>query len=149
MESRNAATIGSPWATGALVALLLAALPVAVWLDLKNLSDAALRRQASDLNSVISSVRSYYASNVVGRVLAHPGTTQVVHNYEAIPGAIPIPATLSLELGKVISEQQQNITYRFVSDFPFKDRAPHPLDAFEADALRKLRQKPDQLITAD
>lgn len=85
MESRNTARIGSPWATGALIALLLAALPLAVWLDLKNLSDAALRRQASDLNSVISSVRSYYASNVVGRVLAHPGTTQVVHNYEAIP----------------------------------------------------------------
>src|SRR5215469_7586261 len=147
MESRNAATIGSPWATGALIALLLAALPLAVWLDLKNLSDAALRRQASDLNSVISSVRSYYASNVVGRVLAHPGTTQVVHNYEAIPGAIPIPATLSLELGKVISEQQQNITYRFVSDFPFKDRAPHQLDDFETRSLAALRNHADQQLS--
>jgi adenylate cyclase len=144
MESKNNAAIGSPWATGALIALLLAALPVAVWLDLKNLSDAALRRQASDLNSVISSVRSYYASNVVGRVLAHPGTTQVVHNYETIPGAIPIPATLSLELGKVISEQQQNITYRFVSDFPFKDRAPHQLDDFEQSSLESLRENPGQ-----
>src|ERR1700757_4542682 len=111
MEVKNPQAGRSSWATGVLIALLLAALPLAVWLDLKNLSDAALRRQASDLNSVISSVRSYYASNVVGRVLAHPGTTQVVHNYETIPGAIPIPATLSLELGKVISEQQQNITY--------------------------------------
>ncbi len=144
MESKNNAAIGSPWTTGALVALLLAALPLAVWLDLKNLSDAALRRQASDLNSVISSVRSYYASNVVGRVLAHPGTTQVVHNYETIPGAIPIPATLSLELGKVISEQQQNITYRFVSDFPFKDRAPHQLDDFEQSSLQSLRENPGQ-----
>src|ERR1700743_1519446 len=146
MESRNTAAIGSPWTTGALVALLLAALPIAVWLDLKNLSEAALRRQASDLNSVISSVRSYYGSNVVGRVLAHPGTTQVVHNYETIPGAIPIPATLSLELGKVISEQQQNITYRFVSDFPFKDRSPHLLDDFEKASLQSLRENPDQKL---
>ena len=143
-ESRNTAATGSPWATGVLIALLLAALPLAVWLDLKNLSDTALRRQASDLNSVISSVRSYYASNVVGRVLAHPGTTQVVHNYEAVPGAIPIPATLSLELGKVISEQQHNITYRFVSDFPFKDRAPHQLDDFEQSSLQSLRENPGQ-----
>src|SRR6201996_6688547 len=149
MESRNAATIGSPWATGALVALLLAALPVAVWLDLKNLSDAALRRQASDLNSVISSVRSYYGSKIVGRVLAPPGTTQVVHNYETIPGAIPIPATLSLELGKVISEQQQNITYRFVSDFPFKDRAPHQLDDFERLSLQSLRENPGEKNTVE
>jgi hypothetical protein len=98
-----------------LVVLLLAGLPVAVWLDLTNLAETNLKRQASDLNSIISSVRSYYASNVVGRILAAPGVpTKVAHNYEGIPGAIPIPATLSLELGKVISEQQHNIAYRFV-----------------------------------
>jgi class 3 adenylate cyclase len=146
MESKNTADKHSPWLMGFLIALLLAALPVAVWLDLKNLTEAALRRQANDLNSVVSSVRSYYASNVVGRILAHPGTTQVVHNYETIPGAIPIPATLSLELGKVISEQQQNIGYRFVSDFPFKNRAPHQLDDFETASLQSLRDNPEQKI---
>jgi len=81
MESNSPRESRSSWATGLLIAVLLAALPLAVWMDLKNLADAALRRQASDLNSVISSVRAYYASNVVGRVLAHPGETQVVHNY--------------------------------------------------------------------
>ena len=110
--------------TGLLIAFLLLALPVAVWLDLTNLAEAALRRQAADLNSVITSVRGYYATNVVGRVLANPGSTKVVHNYEAVPGAIPIPATLSLELGRVIGAQQENINYRFVSDFPFKNRNP-------------------------
>ena len=59
----------------------------------------------------------------------------MAHNYETIHGAIPIPATLSLELGRVISEQQHNITYRFVSDYPFKNRAPHALDEFETGAL--------------
>src|SRR5262245_52580909 len=93
-----------------LVLALLAGLPVAVWLDLRNLTETSLLRQANDLNSVVSSVRGYYGSNVVGRVLASRGPTQVVHNYESIPGAIPIPATLSLELGRVISEQQHNIT---------------------------------------
>ncbi len=87
------------------------------------------------MTSVITSVRSYYSKNVVGRVLAHPGDTQVIHNYADVPGAIPIPATLSLELGKVIGEQQGNITYRFVSDYPFQGRAPHELDSFEQAAL--------------
>jgi adenylate cyclase len=130
-----------------LVILLLAGLPIAVWLDLSNLSDAALRRQAADLNSVITSVRDYYASNVVGRVLASPGSTQVAHNYETIPGAIPIPATLSLELGRVINEQQHNISYRFVSDYPFKNRAPHLLDDFEKHALAVLRADSNQQVT--
>lgn len=133
-----------------LVVLLLAGLPLAVWLDLTNLSETNLNRQASDLNSIISSVRSYYASNVVGRILAAPGVpTKVVHNYEQIPGAIPIPATLSLELGRVISERQHNIMYRFVSDYPFANRAPHPLDEFETESLRRLREDPNQVLSLD
>jgi adenylate cyclase len=130
-----------------LVLVLLAGLPLAVWLDLRNLTERALLRQANDLNSLMTSVRGYYANNVVGRVLASPGSTQVVHNYETIPGAIPIPATLSLELGRTISEQQQNIAYRFVSDFPFQNRAPHVLDDFETSALAALRDRSDQKLT--
>src|SRR5579863_7382047 len=129
-----------------LVLMLLAGLPIVVWLDLRNLTEKALLRQASDLNSVVSSVRGYYATNVVGRVLANPGSTQVVHNYETIPGAIPIPATLSLELGKVIGAQQDNISYRFISDFPFKNRTPHQFDAFEKSSLESLRNNPNQKI---
>jgi class 3 adenylate cyclase len=129
-----------------LISLLLTGLPLAVWLDLTNLAETSLRRQAVDLNSVISSVRGYYASNVVGRILAADGRTRVAHNYENIPGAIPIPATLSLELGRVINEQQQNIGYRFVSDYPFANRTPHVLDEFEKNALTSLRIQPDQQI---
>src|SRR5205807_5695349 len=145
-KSTTSRHIRSSVLTGLLIAVLLAALPVAVWLDLTNLAEAALRRQATDLNSVISSVRSYYASNVVGRVLANPGATKVVHNYETVPGAIPIPATLSLELGHVISEQQKNISYRFISDYPFKDRAPHPFDEFEKKSLDALRTNPEHKL---
>src|SRR5260370_40546784 len=147
MEKPNSEDLRSRWFfLGIAVAMLLRALPLAVWLDLTNLAEAALRRQATDLNSVITSVRGYYATNVVGRVLANPGSTKVVHNYEAIPGAIPIPATLSLELGRVIGAQQENINYRFVSDFPFKNRTPHQMDQFERNALDSLRNNPDQKI---
>src|SRR3974377_534631 len=130
-----------------LVVLLLVGLPIAVWLDLSDLVETNLHRQASDVNSIISRVRNYYATNVVGRVLASPGTTKGIHNYKDYPGAIPIPATLSLELGKVIGEQQQNINYRFVSDYPFKNRALHPFDEFETDALGRLRQNSNQQLT--
>lgn len=130
-----------------LVLVLLAGLPIAVWLDLRNLSEAALRRQASDFNSAISSIRGYYADNVVGRVLASPGRSRVVANYREIPGAIPIAATLSIELGRVIEQRQSNIKYRFVSDYPFKNRAPHLLDGFERNALASLRRQPNQQLT--
>jgi hypothetical protein len=135
------------WVILVAVLLLLIGLPLAVWLDLRALAEHSLDLQANNLNSVVTSVRSYYARNVVARVLASPGSTQVVHNYLSVPGAIPIPATLSLELGKVIGEEQGGISYRFVSDYPFKDRAPHELDAFEEKALAALRKNPEQKIT--
>ena len=97
------------WALVPLVLLLLAGLPLAVWLDLKNLSERALRLQAGDINSIVTSVRAYYATNVVARVLGTPGHTTVAHNYQAIPGAIPTPPTLSIELARIIGDQQSEI----------------------------------------
>jgi class 3 adenylate cyclase len=128
----------------ALVGVSLAALPLAAWLDLKNLSEQSLRSQVNELNTVIDAVRGYYAQNIVGRVLAAGGKdTKVIHNYQDVPGAIPIPATFSLELGDAIGEKVGNVKYRFVSDFAFKNRRPHALDPFEQHALERLRRQPD------
>jgi adenylate cyclase len=124
----------------ALVLLVLAGLPVAVWLDLRSLSEHALRDQADGLISMIDRIRGYYADNVVERVMATGGPAQVLANYHEVPGAIPLPATLSLELGGVISQGSDNIRFRFFSDYPFTNRAPHSFDAFEREALAKLRQ---------
>lgn len=76
MEKQRALLSRSRGLVILLVLILLAGLPIAVWLDLRNLTETALRRQASDLNSVITSVRGYYASNVVARVLANAGSTR-------------------------------------------------------------------------
>ncbi len=127
--------------------LLLIGLPLAVALDLRALSEAALRKQAEDVSAMIGDVRAYYAHNVVGRILATPGGTVVTSDYQAVPGAVPIPATLSIELGHAIAEGQDNIGYRFVSDLPFRNRATHHLDDFEVSALAQLRAQPDQRIS--
>lgn len=131
------------------VILALVALPVAVWLDLRDLSNTSLNRQAGQLNSMISEIRGYYSSNVVGRVLANHGDTTPAQNYREIDGGIPIPATLSIELGQVIDVVGNSIRYRFVSDEPFKSRAPHNLDSFEMLALQQLRAQadPDASVT--
>jgi adenylate cyclase len=134
-RSRQAIVVG-------VVVALLAGLPAAVWLDLQHISRVALSRQADDINSIITSIRGYYSNNVVARVMSSPGHTQVTHNYGSVPGAIPIPATLSLELGRVIDEKQGSVTYRFISDLPFANRAPHPMDGFERGALAALRADP-------
>lgn len=126
-----------------MVMVALIGLPVAIWLDLKNLSDETLKRQATSLNGVISNVRSYYATNVVGRVVSTDEKTQALHNYLDVTGAIPIPATLSLELGEAIGAAEGEVEYRFVSDYTFQNRPPHSLDPFEMAALNQFRDNPN------
>lgn len=130
------------WFAG-LVLLALVLLPVAVWLDLSHLSDVSLKSQATSLNTVITDIRGYYAKNVVGRILAAPDQkTVITHNYADIPGAIPIPARMSLELGDLIGKRGETVGYRFVSDMVFQSREPHALDAFELAALKTFRTEP-------
>ena len=140
-ESSNSRIV-RPHLLATAVVLGLVMLPIAVWLDLRNLSDQALHTQAGSLSSVINEFRSYYARNVVARVLEAPGQTRPLHNYHDVPGAIPIPATLSIELGEVIGSKEGIVAYRFVSDYPFANRAPHALDAFERNALESFRRNP-------
>jgi adenylate cyclase len=130
----------------ALLLVVLAGLPIAVWLDMQSLSDHTLRDQANDLTSMIDNIRGYYAQNVVGRVLAADGAAHVVPDYLDQPGGIPIPATLSLELGAVISDNNRNVRFRFFSDYPFRNRAPHHFDEFERQALATLRADPRQRV---
>jgi hypothetical protein len=89
METSRATASKSRELVILLVAVLLAGLPLAVWLDLRNLTEAAPRRQAGDLNSVISSVRGYYASNIVARVLASPGSTYALVRDSVVAHALP------------------------------------------------------------
>jgi adenylate cyclase len=130
-----------------LVLLVLAGLPVAVWLDLRNMSERALTEQANELSSTIDSIRDYYASRVVGRVLGNGEKTHVLPNYADVPGAIPIPATLSLELGDLINRNNGNTQFRFFSDYPFKNRPAHAFDDFERKALESLRQDPHARVS--
>src|SRR5215204_834512 len=125
-----------------LVILLLAGLPFAAWMDMRNLSERILRRQADEVGRIINDMRNFYATDVVGRVLAsHEAVPSA--NYRDVPGGIPIPATLSIELGKLITARSEAVKYRFVSDLPFKGRENHNLDTFETGALRLLRQNPN------
>jgi len=129
------------------VAALLLGLPLAAWLDMRELSERILRRQADEVSRIIDDMRGFYASDVVGRVITAQHA-QPTHNYKEVAGGIPIPATLSIELGQRISARNDAVRYRFVSDLPFKGRAPHNLDSFERNALASLRKNPEKPVVA-
>ena len=120
--ARQQRTMGPLLVAAVVVGLI--GLPVAAWLDLRELSERMLRTQASEISRIIDEMRGFYGSEVVGRVLQADDAMTATHKYRDVPGAIPTPATLSIELGKRISAHDGSIKYRFVSDLPSKAASP-------------------------
>jgi two-component system, sensor histidine kinase and response regulator len=108
------------------------------------LAQEAAYQGASLQSRTLHEFRSLYTSEVVERVRAHG--VEVAHDYQTKPGAIPLPATLTIELGKRISEGPSGLQVRLYSDQPFPWRAGErgTLDAFQREALAYFRGLPDQ-----
>ena len=99
------------------VLLALALLAPAVWLDLRHLSKESLVRRASDLDWMVAGICNYYSRNVVSQIVENESQTISTQNYKVVAGGIPVPATLSIELNKVIGERGHGLDSRFVSDY--------------------------------
>jgi serine/threonine protein kinase len=120
-------------------ALLVAASlgPVAGLWHLSRLSERLVQQtaleSAAQHDEVLDIVNDHY-SQVVDKA---PKQAQ---------GSLPLPATLTIELGREISAKSASgMRVYLYSEYPFpsrKDGGPH--DAFEREALRRLRADPDQ-----
>lgn len=126
-----------------LFVVALVGLPIVSFLAMQNRAEKEALRDAGQFTRVISLMRSYYNSNVTQRILANPtAPTTLSENYHQIPGAIPIPATLSIELGELIREREldDGFSMAFISDAPFLHRKRNSLDSFQSEALTTFRQ---------
>ncbi len=72
---------------------------------------------ATAYSQSITDVREYYSSQIVPRV-SDAGIT-VSHDYRNLGAAIPLPATLTIEIGEVSSSQRSGGEFRLFSSFPF------------------------------
>jgi tRNA A-37 threonylcarbamoyl transferase component Bud32 len=71
---------------------------------------------------------------------------EVTHDYTTKHLAIPLPATLTIDLAKNISEKgESGMQVRLFSDYPFRSRKDGgPKDDFEREALPRLSAAPHQ-----
>lgn len=91
----------------------------------------------------LSIVQDFYAKVVVAKVR---GKVSVTHRYASVDGAIPVPASFTIDLGEHIRKSKiTNMSARLYSDFPFAHReGGGPEDEFEKVALQQIRWSPDQ-----
>lgn len=106
--------------------------------------ETAAIREASNYIRAIESLRTLYTKSVV-----EPLTKQGIvasHKYREDVGSIPLPATLSMELGADIAEKSgKGFSFRLFSDYPFPWRmGGGPRDVFQRQALTLLSRNPEK-----
>lgn len=113
-------------------------------LSMKLIESQALQNAAWSAKAINEAI-NLYSDEAVIRAQSVDGIT-VTHNYPLKEGAIPLPSTYALELGWRISAKGDGMSVRLYSDYPFPWRKAEggPKDDFEREALRYLRQQPNQ-----
>lgn len=92
---------------------------------------------ARSYSETFTSIRTFYQQNVVERL---QGTNaKVVHNFRELEGAVPIPATMMIELTAYLNQSNNDVTLALVSDHPFPWRANRTLVDFDEKALNFFR----------
>lgn len=122
-----------------LLVTLVMGLPIAVWLDMRSLTDEALLTESNNVSEFIDNVRSFYADEIIERIKPDQGEVKFSHDFRNEHQSIPIPATFSKELAGLVGTSEKNIRYRFTSDFPFIGLGHDELNEFEKSALKAFR----------
>jgi diguanylate cyclase (GGDEF)-like protein len=101
------------------------------------------QQYASTTINTLNQSRALYSESVAQR-LKPVKSVLMTPEYHDIPGAIPIPATFSIELSERLSDPINGSLFRLYSDYPFPNRQKTggPQDQFEKDALKYLRKNP-------
>ena len=132
------ALVSRPVLTLTIYALVgIALIAGAMYRVITDASYSTAREAAVSYSAAVSSLRDYYSSEVVPR--AQSAGVTVTHDYRAIANAIPLPATLTIELGEKASQHRSGGEFRLFSDFPFPWRANGgPRDETERAMLAEL-----------
>jgi adenylate cyclase len=117
--------------------------------ELSRLSEYLVRtsalESAAQQSEMLDEVNKFYTAEVVER--AKLKGVEATHDYATRKDRkdfIPLPATLTIELGRHISARnKEGVQVRLYSDHPFRSRKDGgPKDDFEVEALARLREEP-------
>lgn len=104
-----------------------------------SIKESVSLQSAEQYAATLSEFRLFYANEIIPRLKTY--NVDVTPEYLLKSNAIPIPATMSIDLSKRISARGGGYLIRVYSDFPFPWRAEEggPRDDFEREALKQLR----------
>jgi serine/threonine protein kinase len=139
---------GNPVPTGVILAVTVGGV-LGFW-HLSRLSDDLVRQSALEgaayQADMLESFNDVYTKQVTNKIKEVPSTGQVRLSHKELDheGVVPIPATMTINLGKEISRSSQNgLQVRLYSDYPFETQKERVLDQSEVEALVRLKNSTD------
>lgn len=91
----------------------------------------------------VTQFRNFYAQELVPRAVK--SGMSVTHDYQSQENALPLPATLTIDLGHYLSKVDGGTQVRLYSDLPFPWReSERSLDDFQKQALQHLKEQPNK-----
>jgi predicted Ser/Thr protein kinase len=131
-----------PWAAGVLFATTFGSV-AGLWY-LSSLSETFVQQTALESarmeSHMLDEVSSFY-SELVGRLDGK--TIPITDTYLTTHGALPLPATFTIDAGERISRAESGMQVRLYSRYPWRSNGG-PKDEFERKALAVLEENPNQ-----
>ncbi len=125
------------------VPLALVAAVVLTWITIPRIIQANILDETiiegQQIAQQFETIRNYYTDHVVAKVLSR-GHMQATADHMTNADAIPLPATMILDLSDLLA--QKNTTMTLYSKYPFPNRKERQLDAFQQEALDFLTANP-------
>ena len=132
------------------VPLTLLAVVGVIWWTLPALMESKAAHDAFISNQQVAqqfkTFRSYYSEFVVNK-LVPAGLAKASHDHKGVPGTIPFPATLMLDLSTMLADSDTSIG--MYSKYPFAGRKDRKLDEFQAQAWEFLVANPKQTFSRE
>jgi len=112
----------------------------------RQLVETSALESAKLYSQALTEFRTIYTAKVVKVINPHPDI-EVTHDYAAHKNAIPLPATLSMELGKQIGKHLSGAETWLYSQYPFPWRKKNDgglRDKFSVKAWESLNENPNE-----
>ena len=132
------------------VPLTLLAVVGVIWWTLPALMESKAAHDAFISNQQVAqqfkTFRSYYSEFVVNK-LVPSGLAKASHDHKGVPGTIPFPATLMLDLSTMLADNDTSIG--MYSKYPFAGRKDRKLDEFQTQAWEFLVANPKETFSRE
>lgn len=97
----------------------------------------SLNQVAQAYSNSILTFRDFYSQVILNKLKG--SGVEIAHDYHSKTHAVPIPATLSLDLIQFLNGRQVEMSMRLVSEYPFPARQGRLITDFDREATRHFQ----------